>query len=160
HLLSVGQTVNITNVLNSAYDGAFTITGIPTANAFTFTPSAAILNLAEGTGTSVTATVTVVNGQTLFNGETVTISGNNVSGFNGVTAAISAVGSVSPGAVSFTYTNPTGNLGTGTGGTATLSGLAGSGGGVVNLTPASLANTIQTALGGLKNIGAQNIAVG
>ena len=123
--VAVGNVVTITGVGVAGYNGTWTVTGVTSSTKFTYTnPTSGLGNSGGGSvvypgnngaaeaGNTVTITTTAATG--LSNGDSVTISGVGVAGYNG-TYTITAIVS----ATQFQYTNPT-------------SGLAASGGGTVS----------------------------
>ena len=147
HGFVVGQRVTIAGVGVSAYNGTFTITAV-TATTFKYTALSTPGSNSGGgsatgfgafeTGTTATIATTAAHGLSV--GQTVTISGVGVSGYNGTFAITART------ATTFSYT--------------ASSGLGNSGGGTATLTGASLATAIQSALGALSVVGGSaNVAV-
>jgi len=123
HTLQVGDIVTIAGVGVAAYNGTYTVTSIPSSRSFTYTNPASNLAVSGGgtvtlpagvseSGNTVTVRTTAAHGRSV--GDTVTITGVGVAGYNG-TFAITAV----PSPRTFQYTNPTAGLANSSGGTAT-----------------------------------------
>ncbi len=108
HNLLIGQTVVISGVTPAAYNGTYVVTSIPSPTTFTYT------SLFTGLATS-TAAGTVQAAHGLVTGQTVTIAGVGVSGYNG-TYTITSI----PNAATFTYTDATSSLAVSGSGTAIL----------------------------------------
>ena len=129
HNLAVGNTVTITGVGVAAYNGTWTVASIVSSTKFTYTnPTSALAASGSGTvtpailgaseaGTTVTINTTTANA--LAVGNTVTISGVSVAGYNGTWTVASIVSSTQ-----FTYTNPTSGLANSGGGSVTSPSVA------------------------------------
>jgi len=136
HGFSTGQSVIVQGVGVAGYNGTFTLTGA-TATTFTYTaPSAGLAASGGGTATlasgspvaigssptgateggqTVTITTTAPHGFTT--GQSVTIAGVGVAGYNGTFKVVGAT------AMTFTYSNPVSGLASSGGGTVTLQAL-------------------------------------
>jgi Metallo-peptidase family M12B Reprolysin-like len=122
--LQPGDTVTISGVGVSGYNGTFTVTAVPTTRSFQYTNPTAGLPVSGGgtvtlaapglseTGNSVLVRTAAAHNRSV--GDIVTITKGGVSGYNG-TFTVDSV----PTPRSFTYTNPTAGLATSGGGTAT-----------------------------------------
>jgi hypothetical protein len=121
--LQIGQTVTITGMSVSAYNGTFAVRTVTNSTTFTYTDSSGSGNATGGTvtlygisesGSTVTVNTTVADA--LVANEPVTLSGVSVNGYNGLWKVVSV-----PGANTFTFTATTTGLGTASGGTFTAS---------------------------------------
>ena len=118
HGLGAGQSVTISGVGVTAYNGTFPVVAVLSATQFTYIAGVSGL-AASGGGTSASATATI---QTTFAhgfvvGQLVTTAGIGVAGYNG-TFAITAV----PDATHFSFTAATGGLAASGNGTAAAAG--------------------------------------
>ena len=112
HGLSAGQSVTISGVAVSGYNGTFPVVSVPTNTTFTYIAGVSGLAASgSGSAASATATIQTAASHSLVVGQLVTISSVGVAGYNG-TFAVTSV----PDSTHFTYT-------------ATIGGLAASGGG-------------------------------
>jgi autotransporter-associated beta strand protein len=113
--LAVGDTVVISGVPVTGYDGTFVITALPTPTSFTYTNIATGLTpSAGGTVTLNTVTITTSAAHGFAVGQTVVIGGVAVAGYNGaftITAASSTT---------FAFTTAQTGLAASGGGTATV----------------------------------------
>lgn len=125
HGFSVGQSVTISGVSDSSFNGTFTIVSVPTIASFTYSQSGSNATSNGGTATSGASSVTILTASVVtittatahafLAGQSVTISGVSDSSFNGAFSITSA-----PSASTFTYAQ-TGPNATSGGGTATSS---------------------------------------
>ena len=125
HTLQVGDTVTIAGVGVAGYNGAWTVTAIPTSRSFQYTnPTAGLATSGGGTvtlaapgatevGNTVTIRTSAAHNRAV--GDVVTIASVGVAGYNG-TWTITAV----PTPRSFEYTNPTAGLAASGGGSVTF----------------------------------------
>jgi hypothetical protein len=118
HGLNSGDSVTITGVGVSAYNGTFPVVSIPSTTQFTYIAGASGL-AASGSGTSASASTTIQStiAHGFVPGQLVTTSGIGVSSYNG-TFTITSV----PDATHFTFTTVTGGLASSGGGTASAAG--------------------------------------
>ncbi|HYL82797.1 MAG TPA: hypothetical protein VE263_01070, partial [Candidatus Angelobacter sp.] len=123
HGLSAGQSVSISGVGVSGYNGTFPVVSAPTTTTFTYIAGASGL-AASGGGTSASATATIQTtaAHGFVAGQLVTTSGIGVAGYNG-TFAITTV----PDSTHFTFTAATGGLAASGGGTAAAAGSVSAG---------------------------------
>jgi len=123
HTLQVGDVVTISGVGVAGYNGTWTVTAVPTTRSFQYTNPTSGLGVSGGgtitlpvavseSGNTVTVRTTAAHGRSV--GDTVTIAGVGVAGYNG-TFAITAV----PTSRTYQYTNPTAGLANSSGGTTT-----------------------------------------
>jgi hypothetical protein len=123
HGLSAGQSVTISGVAVTGYNGTFPIVAVPSNTQFTYI--AGVSGLAAsggGTSASATATIQTATAHGLVVGQLVTTSGIAISGYNG-TFPITAV----PDSTHFSFTAPTGGLAASGGGTAATAGSVNAG---------------------------------
>ncbi|HET8923811.1 MAG TPA: hypothetical protein VFN26_12550 [Candidatus Acidoferrum sp.] len=123
HGLSAGQSVTITGVGVSGYNGTFPVVSIPSTTQFTYI--AGVSGLAAsggGTSASATATIQTVVAHGFVTGQLVTTASIGVAGYNG-TFSITSV----PDSTHFTFTATTGGLAASGGGTAAAAGSVSSG---------------------------------
>jgi hypothetical protein len=114
HGLSAGQSVTISGVAVTSYNGTFPVVTILNTTQFTYLAGASgLANSGGGTSASATATIQTLTPHGLSVGQLVTIASVAVSGYNGTFSVVSI-----PDSTHFTYT-------------ATTGGLAASGGGLV-----------------------------
>ena len=114
HGLSAGQSVTISGVGITGYNGTFPVVSAPSTTQFTYIAGASGLAASGGgTAASATATIQTTSAHGFVVGQLVTTSGIGVAGYNG-TFSITSV----PDSTHFTFT-------------ATIGGLAASGGGTV-----------------------------
>ncbi|HUJ93355.1 MAG TPA: hypothetical protein VLW46_00165 [Candidatus Bathyarchaeia archaeon] len=114
HGLSAGQSVTISGVGVTGYNGTFPVVSAPSTTQFTYIAGASGLAASGGgTAASATATIQTTSAHGFVVGQLVTTSGIGVAGYNG-TFSITSV----PDSTHFTFT-------------ATIGGLAASGGGTV-----------------------------
>lgn len=125
HGLTTGQSVTISGVGVSGYNGTFAVLSAPSGTQFTYAAGTAGL-AASGGGTSASAAVTIQT--TAAHGfvvsQLVSISGVAVGGYNGIFTIASV-----PDSTHFTYTAPpgrAGGLGSGIGGRGGKCGRGGS----------------------------------
>ena len=147
HNITAGETITVAGVADATYNGTFTVNTVPTATTLTYTNATADIPASGGgtvshtsggtaTGNSGasedgnTVTITTRAAHGLQVGQSVTIDGVLVGGYNG-TFTVASV----PTAFSFTYNNPTGAL-------------AASGGGQVYTVTTTAAALITAANGG------------
>jgi len=118
HGLSAGQSVTISGVGVSGYNGTFPVVAVLNSTQFTYIAGASGL-AASGGGTSASATATIQTSAShgFVVGQLVTTSGIGVAGYNG-TFAITGV----PDSTHFTFTATTGGLSASGGGTAAAAG--------------------------------------
>jgi hypothetical protein len=118
HGLSAGQSVTISGVAVTGYNGTFPVVAVPTTTAFTYIAGASGL-AASGGGTAASATTTIqtTTAHGFVVGQLVTTSGIAVAGCNG-TFPVTAV----PDAMHFTFTADSGGLAASGGGTASAAG--------------------------------------
>jgi hypothetical protein len=123
HGLSVGQSVTITGVGVSGYNGTFPVVSAPSTTQFTYIAGVSGL-AASGGGTTASATVTIQTtvAHGFVFGQLVTTAGIGVAGYNG-TFAITSV----PDSTHFTFTAASGGLAASGGGTAAAAGSIASG---------------------------------
>jgi len=123
HGLATGQTVTITGVGVTGYNGTFPVLAVPSSTQFTYAAGATGL-ASSGGGTTASATVTIQTAAThgFVAGQLVTISGVGVTGYNGTFAVASVVDSTH-----FTYSAAGGGLAVSGGGTAAAAGNVASG---------------------------------
>jgi hypothetical protein len=123
HGLSAGQTVTISGVGVTGYNGTFPIVSVPLATQFTYLAGASgLANSGGGTAASATATILTLTPHGLSVGQLVTVAGVAVSAYNG-TFTIASV----PDATHFTYAATSGGLSPSGGGTAAAAGNIDSG---------------------------------
>src|SRR6266852_2985520 len=118
HGLSAGHSVTVAGVGVSGYNGTFPVVSVPSSTQFTYIAGAnGMAN--SGGGTSASATVTIATSAVhgLVAGQSVTISGVGVSGYNGTFGVASVID-----ATHFTYSATAGGLGASGGGTAAAAG--------------------------------------
>jgi hypothetical protein len=123
HGLSAGQSVTISGVAVTGYNGTFPIVAVPSNTQFTYI--AGVSGLAAsggGTSASATATIQTATAHGLVVGQLVTTSGIAISGYNG-TFPITAV----PDSTHFSFTAPPGGLAASGGGTAATAGSVNAG---------------------------------
>src|SRR5579864_5496809 len=123
HGLSAGQSVTISGVGVSGYNGTFPVVSVTSTTQFTYI--AGVSGLAAsggGTAASATATIQTTSAHGFVVGQLVTTSGIGVSGYNG-TFAVTSV----PDSTHFTFTATTGGLAASGGGTAAAAGNVSSG---------------------------------
>ena len=145
HGVQVGQTVAISGVSVAGYNGGpFIVTSVNVAlKQFTYALATYPGNVANsgnqrnaadaitsGTWASAVATITTTAAHNIVSGQTVTIAGVNITGFNG-TFVVTTLD-----AFRFTYTLAVNPGGTGTGGTATTA--------INNITSATWSATVAT----------------
>jgi len=118
HGLSAGQSVTITGVGVSAYNGTFPVVAILSATQFTYIAGVSGL-AASGGGTSANATATIqtTTAHGFSSGQLVTTTGIGVANYNG-TFSITSV----PDATHFTFAASTGGLAASGSGTASAAG--------------------------------------
>jgi hypothetical protein len=118
HGLSAGQTVTISGVAVTNYDGTFPVVATPSSTQFTYIAGATGL-AASGGGTSASATVTIQTSSAhgLVVGQSVDISGVAVTAYNGTYTILTV-----PDSTHFTYSTTTGGLAASGGGTAAAAG--------------------------------------
>ena len=118
HGLAAGQSVTISGVGVSGYNGTFPVVATPSTTTLTYIAGASGL-AASGGGTSAgaTATIQTTSAHGFVVGQLVTTSGVGVSGYNG-TFPVTAI----PDSSHFTFTAPTGGLAASGGGTAAAAG--------------------------------------
>jgi hypothetical protein len=118
HGMTAGQSVSVSGVGVSGYNGTFPVVAVPSSTQFTYIAGASGL-AASGGGTAASATATIqttaVHGFVV--GQLVTTAGVGVAGYNG-TFAITAV----PDSTHFTFTAAIGGLAASGGGTAAAAG--------------------------------------
>ena len=114
HGLSAGQSVTISGVGVTSYNGTFPVVTILNTTQFTYLAGASgLANSGGGTSASATATIQTLTPHGLSVGQLVTVASVAVAGYNGTFSVVSV-----PDSTHFTYT-------------ATTGGLAASGGGLV-----------------------------
>ena len=153
HGLSVGQTVTVSGLANPLYNGTFVITAIPTLRQFQYA-FAAVSNAAAPTGATEvgnTVTITTAAPHNFAPGQSVTIAGVGVAGYNG-SFTIASV----PTPTTYTVTNPTAALAASGGGTSTPRGVPTGGGGSADSKGASESGTTATVI----TTAAHNLQVG
>jgi len=118
HGLSAGESVTISSVGISGYNGVFPVVSVLSSTQFTYIAGASGL-AASGGGTSASATATIQTAAAhgLVVGQLVTTSGIGVSDYNG-TFQITAV----PDSMHFSFTADSGGLAASGGGTAAAAG--------------------------------------
>ena len=128
HGVQVGQTVNITGVSVAGYNGSYAVTSVNAAlNQYTYAlatypgnagPGGSQTNAADAIFSAVwasnVATITTTGTHNIVVGQTVTVAGVNITGYN-VTAVVTGI--LSP--TRFTYNLAVNPGGVGTGGNAT-----------------------------------------
>jgi hypothetical protein len=126
HTLQVGDSVTLTGIAATGYNGTWTVTAVPSSRSFQYSnPTTGLPTSGGGTatlnapgatevGNTVTFHTTAVHNRAV--GDIVVVSGVNPSGYNG-TFTITAI----PSPRSFQVTNSTAGLANGGGGTATYS---------------------------------------
>jgi len=118
HGLSAGQSVTISGVGVSGYNGTFPVVSAPTSTTFTYIAGASGLAASGGgTAASATATIQTASAHGFVTGQLVTTSGIGVAGYNG-TFAVTSV----PDSTHFSFTATTGGLAASGGGTAAAAG--------------------------------------
>jgi len=118
HGLSAGQSVTISGVGVSGYNGTFPVVAAPSGTTFTYIAGASGLAASGGgTAASATATIQTTAAHGFVVGQLVTTSGIGVSGYNG-TFPVTTV----PDSTHFTFTAFTGGLAASGGGTAAAAG--------------------------------------
>jgi hypothetical protein len=118
HGLSAGQSVTVSGVGVTGYNGTFPVVAVPTTTQFTYIAGASGLAASGGgTAASATATIQTTTAHGFVVGQLVTTSGIGVAGFNG-TFPITGI----PDATHFTFTALTGGLSASGGGTAAAAG--------------------------------------
>ncbi|HXL23030.1 MAG TPA: hypothetical protein VOA78_11230 [Candidatus Dormibacteraeota bacterium] len=123
HGLSTGQSVTISGVGVSGYNGTFPIVAAPSTTTFTYIAGASGLAASgAGTAASATATIQTTAAHGFVVGQLVTTSGIGVAGYNG-TFVITAA----PDSTHFTFTANTGGLAASGGGTAAAAGSVAAG---------------------------------
>jgi hypothetical protein len=118
HGLSAGQTVTVSGVSVSGYNGTFTVVSAPLSTQFTYVVGvAALANSGGGTAASSTATIQTVSAHGFVVGQLVLTTGIGVTGYNGTFTVSSVLDSTH-----FTFTAPSGGLTASGGGTAAAAG--------------------------------------
>ena len=118
HGLSAGQSVTISGVGVSSYNGTFPVVAAPNSTTFTYIAGASGLAASGGgTAASATATIQTAAAHGFVVGQLVTTNGIGVSAYNG-TFPVTTV----PNSTEFTFTAPTGGLAVSGGGTAAAAG--------------------------------------
>jgi hypothetical protein len=118
HGLAAGQSVTITGVGVSGYNGTFPVVSVPSGTQFTYI--AGVSGLAAsggGTSASCTATIQTQTAHGFVTGQLVTTAGISVAGYNG-TFSITSV----PDSTHFTFTASIGGFAASGGGTAAAAG--------------------------------------
>ena len=139
-VLAAVQTITLSSPLAAGTTGTFKLrfNGQTTANitvGTTIKPATASASTSGASESGTTVTIRTSTAHGLKAGETVTISGVGVAGYNGTFTVVTV-----PTTTTFTYT-------------AGTSGLGLSGGGTWTLTTASLATAIQNGLAALSSVG-------
>ena len=123
HGLSAGQSVTVSGVGVSGYNGTFPVVATPSSTTFTYIAGVSGLAASgSGSAASATATIQTTAAHGFVVGQLVTMSGIGVAGYNG-TFAVTAV----PDSTHFTFTATTGGLAASGGGTAAAAGSVGAG---------------------------------
>lgn len=118
HGLVAGQSVTISGVGVTGYNGTFAIVSVPLSTQFTYLAGASgLANSGGGTAASATATILTLAPHGLSAGQLVTVAGVAVTGYNG-TFTIASI----PDTTHFTYTAASGGLAPSGGGTAAAAG--------------------------------------
>lgn len=118
HGLSVGQSVTISGVGVSGYNGTFPVVSVPATTQFTYIAGASgLTSSGGGTAASATATIQTTAAHGFVVGQLITTSGIGIAGYNG-TFAITNV----PDSTHFTFIATTGGLGASGGGAAAAAG--------------------------------------
>lgn len=123
HGLSAGQSVTISGVGVSGYNGTFPVVAAPTSTTFTYIAGVSGL-AASGGGSAASATTTIqtTSAHGFVVGQLVTTSGIGVAGYNG-TFPVTSV----PDSTHFTFTATIGGLAASGGGTAAAAGSVAAG---------------------------------
>jgi len=119
HGYAPSTTIVVSGATPTGFNGTYSVVSVPTTTTFTYTITALpvrTVTTITGTGTTATATTSVAHG--FAAGQTVTIAGASVAGYNGAYVVVSA-----PTTTTFTYANAT--TGSSTGGTATVTSPSG-----------------------------------
>src|SRR5580692_10641485 len=123
HGLSAGQSVTISGVGVTGYNGTFLVVTVLNTTQFTYLAGASgLANSGGGTSASATTTIQTLTPHALSVGQLVTIAGVAVSGYNG-TFTVATV----PDSTHFTYAAATGGLAASGGGIAVAAGNIDSG---------------------------------
>ena len=118
HGLSTGQTVTVSGVGVSGYNGTFAVVSVLSATQFTYIAGATgLANSGGGASASATATIQTSSPHGLSAGQLVTITGVGVAGYNGTFSVASVID-----ATHFTYNAANGGLTASGGGTAAAAG--------------------------------------
>jgi len=118
HGLAAGQSVTISGVSVTSYNGTFPVDTILNGTQFTYLAGASgLANSGGGTSASATSTIQTLSAHGLSVGQLVTIASVAVSGYNGTFTVVSI-----PDSTHFTYTATTGGLAASGGGTAAAAG--------------------------------------
>jgi Tfp pilus tip-associated adhesin PilY1 len=112
HGLAVSDTVYISGATPSGYNGTFTVATVPNSTTFTYTVGS---KLADNTGTpvymarggSTTVTATTAAAHLFADGDSVSISGSDIGGYNGAFTISCAPAPACTGATTFTFTTST-----------------------------------------------------
>src|SRR5579872_3376383 len=106
HGLSAGQSVTVSGVGVTSYNGTFPVVTILNTTQFTYLAGASgLANSGGGTSASATTTIQTLTPHGLSIGQLVTIASVAVSGYNGTFSVVSV-----PDSTHFTYTATTGGL--------------------------------------------------
>jgi len=118
HGLAAGQTVTISGVAVSNYNGTFAVISVPSSNQFTYVCGTnGLANSGAGTAASATVTIQTAAPHGLTSGQLVTIAGVAVTSYNGTFSVASVLDSTH-----FTYNASSGGLAASGGGTAMAAG--------------------------------------
>jgi hypothetical protein len=123
HGLTAGQSVTISGVGVTSYNGTFPVVTILNSTQFTYLAGASgLANSGGGTSACATATIQTLTPHGLSVGQLVTVASVAVSGYNGTFNVVSI-----PDSTHFTYTATVGGLATSGGGTSAAAGNIDSG---------------------------------
>ena len=108
---TVGSTVNISGASDAAYNGAKTILSLPSATSFTYSvgatavgPNTNTVGVSAAQGGSTTVTVTIAGTHFLSDGQSLSISGSDVAGYNGTfTISCASCDPILGSTATFTY---------------------------------------------------------
>ncbi len=118
HSYQAGDTVTVSSALTSALNGIMTVVAVPTTTTFTYTLGTGIAYVSNVVSVARNrATVTTTTAHGFAAGDSVTIAGASVAGYNGAVTV-----GTTPSTTTFTYTyTSNAPLANGSGGTATKS---------------------------------------
>jgi hypothetical protein len=123
HGLAVGQTVTLSGVGVSAYNGTFPVVAVLSTTQFTYiSGTTGLVNSGGGTAASAMATIQTMTAHGLSVGQLVTIAGVGVASYNG-SYSVATV----PDATHVTFAAASGGLAASGGGTAAAAGSVGAG---------------------------------